>query len=87
MEMTSLVIAIATLALSLLGHIITTVWWASKITNILEISRGDIKELLIDMKNVNTTYVRKEDYIREMTEIKNSIDAAWRGIDEINKST
>lgn len=77
----ALLIALVTLGIGLISHIVTTVWWASKITTILESAQKSLIELSVDMKAVNKTYVSKEDFAREMGHMEKRIDAAWEKID------
>ncbi|HEY9874592.1 MAG TPA: hypothetical protein V6D12_14225 [Candidatus Obscuribacterales bacterium] len=79
----ALVIGLATLGVGLIGHIVTTVWWASKITNILENAQKSLNELSIDMKSVNKTYVSKEDFARELGHVEKRLDAAWAKLDAL----
>jgi hypothetical protein len=79
-----LVIALITLGVGLLGHIVTTVWWASKITTILENALKSLMELSIEMKAVNKTYTSKEDFSREIGRIDKSQEAMWTKVDHLN---
>lgn len=79
-------VAIISLTLGLVIHICTTVWWASRITTILERSQSDIRELLADTKMLSATYVKKEDYVREIAHLEKRVQDVELEIDEINRS-
>ena len=80
-----LIIALITLGLGLTGHIVTTVWWASRITTILEASSRSLMELSIEMKAVSKTYVTKEEFSKDLSHVEKKIDAAWIKIDKLTE--
>ncbi len=76
-------IGIIGIALVILAHVVTTVWWAAKITTILTIAQTSLESLATEMKAVNKTYVSKEDFSRELAIKDKEIAAMWKRIDEI----
>jgi uncharacterized protein YoxC len=82
----ALVISLVTLGFGLICHIVTTVWWASKITNILENAQKTLSELSIDMKAVNKTYVTKEDYAKDQGHTEKRLDAVWAKVDKLTEN-
>jgi hypothetical protein len=85
MNIVLVIVAIVTLAIGMLVHVVTTVWWASRITTVLERCQADITTLLADSKAISNIYVKKEDYNRDLTNLESKVDAAWSAIDELNK--
>jgi hypothetical protein len=78
-------IAMGGLLAGLVGHIITTVWWASKITTVCEMAQKSLAELTAEMKSVNKTYVSKEDFARERAIAEKEHEAMWKQIDKLKE--
>ena len=64
-----------TVVIFILGHLIASVWWASKITITLEFIKKEIKENMLDIKKMEETYARKKD-----------IDDLWRKIEKMEET-
>lgn len=77
------ILAIIALVIGLVGHVITTVWWASRITTILELTQKSMETLSVEMKAVNKTYVSKEDLARELVVNEKEHAAMWKQIDNM----
>lgn len=78
-EWIGVLIAGITLFLGLLGNVIVTVWWASKITTTLEILRSAVDEIKAERK----TFVTKEENARDIGSFEKEAKAIWKNIDEI----
>lgn len=78
------IIALVSLTLGLTIHGAASIWWASRITSILENTQRALMELMVDMKAVNKTYVTKEDCSKELARIDKSLEAMWNKVDHLN---
>lgn len=78
-EWVSVLIGGFVLAFGLIGNVITTIWWASRITTTLDILRSAVDEL----KSEKKTYATKEDVAREVGVADKEHSAIWKNIDEI----
>lgn len=78
-EWVGVIIGGLTLAIGLMGNIIVTVWWASKITTTLEILRSAVEEIKAERK----TFATKEEIARELGIADKENKAIWKNIDDI----
>ena len=69
--------------LVVLAHIVSTVWWAAKVSTLLVLVQETLSDLSVEMKAVNKTYVSKEDFSRERAVDEKEHQALWKNIDEI----
>lgn len=65
-----------------LGHVITTVWWAAKVSTLLVMVQKSLENLSIDMKSVSVMYVSKDELTRALTVAKQEREAMWRKVDK-----
>lgn len=76
-------VAIVSLGVGLIVHLVSTVWWASKITTTLEIVRNNVKEMLIDGKQ----YATKEELAEKLTSRDQQITAIWKKVDYLTEKS
>lgn len=69
---TGIIVAIAALALSVLGHAFATIWWAAKVTFSLEGIQKEIKAI-------------KDEIREDGVEQKKQIEALWKRQDELKE--
>lgn len=81
-EWVGVIIAGIGLFVGLLGNIIATVWWASKITTTLVLLKSTVDELNIERKAMAT----KEELIREVAVMNKEMTAVWKKVDYMNDS-
>lgn len=72
-----IIISLAALATTLVGHLIVTVWWASMITERLTTQGRKIDAL--------TGFAMKQDVDREIGRLEASVNKAHDRIDDIQK--
>ena len=65
-----------------LAHIVSTVWWAAKVSVLLSLVQKSLETLSIDMKALNKTYVSKEELAREITISSQERKAMWDKLDK-----
>lgn len=78
-EWVGIVVSGVLLAMGIIGNLVTTVWWASKITTTLTILKSAVDELKADKK----TFATKEDLARELAVTDKEHKALWKNVDEI----
>lgn len=76
-------IAIIGLGLGMVGHLVATVWWASKITTTLEIVRANVTDMASDGKE----YATKEEVAEKMISRDQQITAIWKKVDYLSERT
>lgn len=72
-------VAIVGLGLGLIAHLIATVWWASKVTTLLEIVRSNVNTMMSDGKQ----NVTKEDLAEKLSSRDQQIAAIWKRLDSL----
>lgn len=81
-EWTGVIISGIALFLGLLGNIVATVWWASKITTRLTILISTVDELNMERKAMAT----KEELVREIAVLNKENIAVWKKIDYLTEA-
>ena len=76
-----LIASIIGLALTVIGHLCSTVWWMSKITTKLDLFIDLVKEVKKDSSNC----VQKENCIQMMATLEKEVDELWKKYDESQK--
>ena len=76
-------IALAAVGIGLIGHMVATVWWASRITTILGQAQLELRDMSIEMKAVNKTYITKEEYAKDQGQSEKRLDAVWIKVDKL----
>lgn len=77
----NVLISLISLGFIILGHLCTTVWWMSKITEklaSLERVFSDIAKIVREHENI---YMKQADCYREIAKIEVQINAIWGKID------
>ena len=74
---------VITIFIFLLSHIIATVWWASKVNTMLDIVRGNLTDLITELKTMKTLYITKEDAHHSFEDLKSTQKVMWEKIDKI----
>lgn len=82
MDSTTLISMLA-LTVGVLGHIISTVWWAAKITTILGALQTTIADIALEVRAARHTYVTKEDVSRAFGIAEKEKDSMWDRIDSL----
>ena len=77
---------IVTLALFVVGHLITTVWWASKVSTLLDRVQTDLRDIVTELKAVRNVYVTKDDYLQRMISTDKEHTAIWGAIDALRRN-
>lgn len=76
---------VLTLILFVISHIITSVWWASKTSTLLDVVQRELKEMVSELKSMNKVMVSKEEVAREQAVNEKEHVAIWKNIDEIKE--
>lgn len=84
-EWVGVIIAFAVFFLGLMGNIVSTVWWASKITTTLTVLTNAVNDIKTVIARHEATYFTKEEAAREFTHIKQQTDALWKKVDKIQE--
>lgn len=91
-EWWSVLIAGMVLFLGLIGHIIASIWWASRITVLVEGAQISIlnmanafKDMTAEIKAFGSVYARKDDVVREMTLMEKQIQVMWDKLDKLKE--
>ena len=74
-----------TLAIFVFSHICITIWWASRVSTILDLVQLELKDVVAELKALRSTYVSKEDIAREMAITEKEHKALWKNVDELKK--
>lgn len=76
-------IAVATICVSIfgsiMGHVIISVWWASKISTTLDF----LQRSIIDVQKHQDGYYPKEDAVKDLLRITDQLKAMWIVVDEM----
>ena len=75
-----------TLAIFVISHIIITVWWAAKVSTILNIVQSELKELIVEFKLSRDIYFTKVEAQRELAITEKEHKVMWKRIDELTKT-
>ena len=72
-----------TISIFVVGHLGLTIWWASRVSTLLDYVQKDLKELVSELKTIKEMYVKKEDVGRELAILEKQNEAMWKKIDHI----
>lgn len=93
-EWWGVIIAGLVLFLGLIAHVVSTVWWASRTTTLLEATQSSIlamstalKEMTQEIKSFGSEYIRKEDAIREIALINKQLETMWTKYEKLKDDT
>ena len=75
--------AIAALALFVLTHLGSTIYWAAKITTILSRLEKDFDNLTVELRAMKSSYVSKEEFAYRIAQSDKEHHAMWKRIDEL----
>lgn len=91
-EWWAVLIAGIVLLLGLVGHIIASVWWASRITTLVETAQGSItamsqalKDVVSELKTFGNQFARKEDVAREMALHEKQLETMWDKFEKLKE--
>jgi hypothetical protein len=70
----------------LLGNIITSVWWASKITTSIDILSSAVGDIKLIIAKHEASYVTKVDFEKDFGHLEKKVDAAWVKIDKLQEA-
>ena len=76
---------VVALFIFVVGHIITTVWWASRINTLLDIVQTDLHDVITELKTMKAVFVSKEEISRELALDEKEKCAIWKNIDELKE--
>lgn len=89
-EWWAVIIAGLVLFLGLIAHVVSTVWWASRTTTLLESAQTSIigmsnamKDMTQEIKTFGSQYSRKEDMIRELTLHDKQLETMWNKFEKL----
>jgi len=82
-EWIGVLIAFAVFFLGLLGNVISTVWWASKITASLDILTTAVSEIKTILARHEATYYTKEEAAKDFAHANQQINALWGKVDKL----
>lgn len=69
--------------MTVVTHIVATVWWASKVNTTLQIVVQDVSLLVVELKSMKDTYVTQKEFIKAVNDGDKHRDAMWKRLDEI----
>jgi len=81
---TETIVAIAGLAVIVIGHLCSTVWWMSKITTTLQMMSKSVEQISEVIIRHESKYYDKDDAMREFGRIDAKVDKAHQRIDELH---
>lgn len=81
--MTAQLVAILSFGVMVLIHVVSTVWWASKVNTTLQIVVKDVGDLVVELKAMKDTYVKKEDFAKAVSDGNRHRDSMWKKIDDL----
>lgn len=89
-EWWGVVIAGIVLFLGLIAHVVSTVWWASRTTTLLESAQAAItamsnamKEMTTEIKTFGNSYAKKEDVVRELALHDKQLETMWNKFEKL----
>ena len=84
-ETIGVIVAILTLAGSVMFHLFKTTWWMATLTASINTMTLAITKIQDQISKFDGEYSKKEDTLERFGRIQASVDAAHRRIDEIKK--
>lgn len=76
--------AIAALALFVLTHLGSTIYWAAKITTILSRLEKDFDNLTVELRSMKASYVSKEEFTYRIAQSDKDHADLWKRLQELN---
>ncbi len=77
----NVLISLVSLSLIIIGHLCTTVWWMSKITEKLAALERAFTDIAKIVREHESVYMKQADCYREITKLETQINAIWGKID------
>lgn len=74
-----------TIIIAVCSHIVASVWWAARITTILEVLQKNAGDVASEMKAMRMTLATKEDLSREVAILSKEQEAIWKNIDKLKE--
>ena len=78
-------ISVLSLGIAMVGHLVTSVWWASSITTRIEILIEKVNTIMETNSRHEATFATKEQVAKDFAHIETRVDAAWKKIDQISE--
>ena len=77
---------VITLAIFVIGHLCTTIWWASRVNTLLDRVQTDLRDIITELRSARDVYVNKETLAARIAESDKEHKAMWREIDSIKQT-
>lgn len=71
------------LVIVVLVHIVSTVWWASRVSAFLEIVQRDVQIVIDELKLARGVYTTKEEMAAAIAVQQKEISAVWKKLDKL----
>ena len=78
--------AIVTLGVFVIGHLMTTIWWASRVNTLLDVVQNKLSEIVVNLKAMESSYVKKEELAYRVATSDKEHAAMWKQIDDLKAS-
>lgn len=74
-----------TMGIFIVTHIVTTVWWASRMNTLMDIVRKELADVVIELKANRGLYSSKSELAAVMAVAEKERVALWKNVDEIKR--
>lgn len=78
-------IAVVGLSVGVLVHIVSTVWWAAKITTILSTLQANVADMASEVKASRQIYISREEVAKALAVAEKEKDSMWKRIDSMRE--
>lgn len=83
---TAWISAIVTIGIFVLSHIGITIWWASRVSTLLQVVQSELKTIVVEFKESRNQFFTREEAAREIEIQEREHKAIWKRIDELRES-
>lgn len=77
--------SIVTIGIFVLSHIGITIWWASRVSTLLQVVQSELKTIVVEFKESRNQFFTREEAAREIEIEEREHKAIWKRIDELRE--
>ena len=74
---------VVTIAIFVITHIGLTIWWASRVSTLLDVVQKDLSDIIKEFQALRGSYVSKEELSYRIASSDKEHTAMWRQIDDL----
>lgn len=71
------------IAIIVLVHVVSTVWWASKVSTLLDVVQRDLNLVMVEFKLSRNIYITKEESASIAALQQKEMSAVWKKLDKL----